>query len=1172
MNSLRKLSPFLLGVIFANTAAARADEGPVFRWQLDREHARENAVAPILGSVELVSATALQFDLLVPGAAVFSPVDGTKQFLHSGADFTTIGLPTKVLTAEAWVRVDKPLEWGGIFGVVQDNGDYERGWLLGYRKSQFFFALTTEKKKRITYLTSPREFEPGHWYHVVGTWNGTVQSLFVDGELAATSQAQSGAIVYPEKGHFGVGAYWDDSEYHPLTGQVEQVSVWNRTLNAKEIVHRFDQRKSRFPGIEGTHPEVVDWPTHLRDNLRTGIAPEVTLNFPLKLQWTQRTRKKPEPAWPPPANHDFWNRKHGLKARVTFDRACPVIAVGDAVFYASSAEDQVVCLDRKSGKVRWRFFAEAPVRLAPTIDHGRVLFGSDDGCVYCVSASDGSLLWKHRLLETDRQIAGNGRVISVWPVRSGVLVDEGKAFFCAGLFPEQGIFQAAVDIATGKLIARNPISIAAQGYLERKGSRLHVATGRDPAGAFVSTLTRRGKGVGKEVRSIQEKYPYAFIGDSRSRFAGGHNELAAFDSQTGDMVWKANVDGNAYSMAISQSCLLVSTGQGAIYCFSEAAIESSEHQPAPLADYPWASDSERETVEQLATTAIDQANTRQGWALVLNAGDGALAAALASQSEFNIVCVEESAEAVATSRARLDAMGLSGRVAVHSRDPNGTLPYTDYLFNLVISAESLRGGTRRINVDEARRVTRPSGGIAMLGPTAADVFRRGPLAGIGEWTHQYADAGNTVCSGDTLVKGDMRLQWFGAPGPRGMMDRHHRTAAPLLSNGRLIVPGDNRVVAADAYNGTPLWSVDVPESRRAGIYRDSSYLAASGNSLYVAAAARCLHLDTRTGKQLRAFELPDADTESVEWGYLATVDDLLLGTRQRKGSSRRDHSRVQIEEGTYFDARPLVCSDEFFALQRQTGEVFWKYRPASGPIVNSTIAVADGRVYLLESTDKALNNSETGRHKAATLFRTPAQLTALDMRTGSLLWKKPIDLKHIEHTIYLSAVRNRVVINGSYNKRINGKPKVHVDVSVFNADDGERLWQQTQNNGAEAGGSHGEQDLHPVIVGDRLYCEPFAYHLQTGKPLENWTWNAGRRRGCGTISASASTFFFRHSHPTMFDLTANRYSKVTTSTRPGCWINMIPAGGLLLIPEGSSGCSCNYAIQSSMAFLPIGKP
>jgi hypothetical protein len=39
-------------------------------------------------------------------------------------------------------------------------------------------------------------------------------------------------------------------------------------------------------------------------------------------------------------------------------------------------------------------------------------------------------------------------------------------------------------------------------------------------------------------------------------------------------------------------------------------------------------------------------------------------------------------------------------------------------------------------------------------------------------------------------------------------------------------------------------------------------------------------------------------------------------------------------------------------------------------------------------------------------------------------------------------------------------------------------------------------------------------------------------------------------------------------TRPGCWINIIPAGGLVIVPEGSSGCTCGYPLQMSLALVP----
>src|SRR5207302_9270278 len=124
-------------------------------------------------------------------------------------------------------------------------------------------------------------------------------------------------------------------------------------------------------------------------------------------------------------------------------------------------------------------WTEGPIRLAPTVAGDRVLLGSDDGHVYCLKAKTGALLWKSRIGPSPRQIAGNERIISAWPIRTGVLVQEGKiALRCAGFFPEEGVYQAALDVPTGKVLAKGKVSVSAQGYLAQKGDKLVVATGQ----------------------------------------------------------------------------------------------------------------------------------------------------------------------------------------------------------------------------------------------------------------------------------------------------------------------------------------------------------------------------------------------------------------------------------------------------------------------------------------------------------------------------------------------------------------------------------------------------------------------------------------------------------------------------------------------------------------------
>lgn len=1148
-----------------------AADGLVARWQFDAEQVQGNSFKAVAGSLDATVMGPVQFASQPPRALQLDGDSKSKHRVSVTDDLSQLALPDQEVTVEAWAKVDEILEWGGIVGVIQDNGSYEKGWLLGYRKSMFCFAVASEKAGKLTYLTSNRHFEPGNWYYLVGTYDGRTQRLFVDGQLAAESTAQSGPIAYPPKASFTIGAYHDDNELHAMTGEVEQVSLWNTVLLEKQIVDNFESRKSRFPGIVAVRPDVTDWPTHLRDNQRTGVTDDV-LQFPLKLKWVHRMRHPPKPAWPDPAHQDFWHNKSSLKARVTYDRACQVVTVGDRVYFGTSADDRVVCLDSNTGQIRWQFFADGPVRLSPTVVGEKLLFGSDDGFVYCLNADDGSLRWKYRPGATDRRIPGNEQIMSVWPVRTGVLVEDDTAYFCAGLFPSQGAYQAAVNINTGQKVASGPIGISPQGYLERLGGRLHVATGRDPAGAFVAKLKRRAKGIGREVSTIPDEFPYAFIGAGDFRLGGGDGKVAAFRLEDGGQVWTAAVDGKAYGMAVAQGRLFVSTDAGYIYCFSaEAGAEPITVEPPDVVEIPYP---DAETQQRYAKTAediLERAGIARGYCLVLGGNDGRLAYELAKRTDLRVVGVETDPAKVAKSRRALDAAGLYGRVVIHQHDPCGKLPYTDYLFNLAVS-DSLATGDEFVGSrDEVLRVLRPYGGVAIFGPRDDQVHRRGPLDSDGEWTHMYADAANTACSSDRRVTGSMKLQWFGPPGPRQMIDRHHRTVAPLCKNGRMFVPGNDRVIAIDAYNGTLLWNVPFPTSRRVGVFRDCSYMVAADDSLYVAAGPNCHEVDAATGEITRTFAVPAAkDGEKREWGYLASAGDLLIGSRVKPGASRRSHSRQQIEEGTYYDSRPLACSDMLFAVDRTTGEECDTYTPSSGAIINSTITLGDRSVFFVQSSNKETLQSQNGRSCLSELLTNDTNVIGLEIRDDKTMWLVSHDFSALQHAIYASYAQGKLVVVGSRNDGTDKeKSRVFFDIHVLDAKTGKQVWFATQNQGTKIGGSHGEQDHHPVIVGDRLYCEPYAYDLHTGKPLANWTWRKEHRRGCGTFSASASSLFFRQANPTVFDLQTNQYSKITTITRPGCWINMIPAGGLLLIPEASSGCTCNFAIQTSLAFLPV---
>ena len=143
---------------------------------------------------------------------------------------------------------------------------------------------------------------------------------------------------------------------------------------------------------------------------------------------------------------------------------------------------------------------------------------------------------------------------------------------------------------------------------------------------------------------------------------------------------------------------------------------------------------------------------------------------------------------------------------------------------------------------------------------------------------------------------------------------------------------------------------------------------------------------------------------------------------------------------------------------------------------------------------------------------------------------------------------------------------------------GRELWAASHYKGLPGAFTHGEQVHHPVILGDRLIAEPAIYELATGKrlgPLDKPAdWNLKRPgHSCGTLTGAGDCLFFRAANPTVLDLgkSATGRFQALAPTRPGCWINILPAQGLVLIPEASSGCVCHFSLQTSMAFRPRRK-
>ncbi len=98
-----------------------------------------------------------------------------------------------------------------------------------------------------------------------------------------------------------------------------------------------------------------DWPAYLHDYARSGVCPAAP-DLPLEEHWAWTSPTPPHSAWPDP---------HGVavegmgdvnleRPRLKFDDAFHIAVSDGAVYFGSTEDNKVCCLDLAGGEVRWK--------------------------------------------------------------------------------------------------------------------------------------------------------------------------------------------------------------------------------------------------------------------------------------------------------------------------------------------------------------------------------------------------------------------------------------------------------------------------------------------------------------------------------------------------------------------------------------------------------------------------------------------------------------------------------------------------------------------------------------------------------------------------------------------------------------------------------------------------
>ena len=833
-------------------------------------------------------------------------------------------------------------------------------------------------------------------------------------------------------------------------------------------------------------------------------------------------------------------------------RGGPVVADRKVYFAASIFPFMglyIYALDAETGKVvwvndrrgaQWKWKGEKTAPQGPLALAGdKLLVPNNRLDVTCLDRRTGKYLYS-----TGGRSGWRACASAKYCLNGGALHDleSGKLLGVVGAFPvlADGVLYAAVG-RDGK----DGIRAGDLGKLKQ------TAAGRKPKIDIPKLWDMPGKSV---VRRVWLKAgPRLYVTEGNAIFAV---DIPAPGGQA-RVSWTGKVEGTVTGVLAAADRLFVVTREGGIHCFG-AAQTAPKTYAVKLEKLPTASDE----WTARAGTILKTTGIKDGYALVLGIGSSRLVEELLKQSELHVVAVDPDAKKVDALRRRLDAAGLYGqRAAAITGDPlDCGLP--PYLASLIVSEDPKAAGLEK-GAAFGKGVfhsLRPYGGVACLPGNEVSqgtvsgwvksaklenaevkasgdftlLVRAGALPGSAPWTHQYADAGNTVVSKDEL-QAPLGLLWFGGPSTALSFDRHYFGPRPHVVGGRIIVFGPKGLTTIDVYTGRRLWQNGSPEIMRlAKPYRHKAYRLPGANYLgsyyvsladgiYVAGGGTCLHLDPATGEKLSEIKLPAGQV----FGPIRIWKDVLVAATD---------PIVQDEKKVGLDKWNATAGRRLTAFDRKGGDLLWSLKADQG-FGHNAIAIGEGKVFCIDMWPKT-PTAKSGAGK----------LIALDARTGKTTWSTTENVYgtwmgySAEHGIALQGAGFRGYKNPNGSRAI-----------AYRAKDGGVLWDKKTGPG-------------PWMLNGKLLITQgrVAFDLATGNKVKTFKRLDGK--SCDHDIGSTHLIADREGSAAYVDLDTNTPYRLG-GIRSGCMNTLIVADGVLSYPFFARNCTCSLNIRSSMALI-----
>jgi len=147
--------------------------------------------------------------------------------------------PPDRVSVSAWVNF--PLPQDGFSRVVVKGADNHETYSMEIEADHLIFSLR-EGETRYT-VWGWHDIDHNDWTHVAGTYDGLVESCYINGELQDSYQIGQLLLSQNTDG-LAIGNAPDISK--PFFGMIDEVKVYNKGLTTEEVIGIYDAGKTRY--------------------------------------------------------------------------------------------------------------------------------------------------------------------------------------------------------------------------------------------------------------------------------------------------------------------------------------------------------------------------------------------------------------------------------------------------------------------------------------------------------------------------------------------------------------------------------------------------------------------------------------------------------------------------------------------------------------------------------------------------------------------------------------------------------------------------------------------------------------------------------------------------------------------------------------------------------------